>query len=202
MSGVLASGVVNADAAPNPIDLCDGNGASLLTVAPGTGATYRLILRDAASCERLIAEMLLDSNTQLVPRSGGLVSNVSVLENVVLPAVYHGRVARTQLAELVYREFDDCGVTRDAAEALCAKEVADLTLFERRLAALVRALMMRPSLLVMERSFEGLATAAMQEVARFPEHYRRSMPNGTVVILDLAGMMCPEIATDLEVEAQ
>ena len=190
--------VMQAVAGSGGIVLHDSAGAALVEVAPGSGATYRLIVRDAASCERLIAEMLLNARTQVVPQSGGLMSSLSVLENVVLPSVYHGLVAKTQLAELVYREFDDCGVPRKEAEALCAKAVTDLTPFERRLTALVRALMMRPSLLVMERSFEGLSAQAMQEVTRFPEHYRRSVPTGTVVMLDLAGMMCPEIPADLQ----
>ncbi len=201
MSSVIANSGTDAVVVPNKIALCDCTGAPLVTVVPGSGATYRLVVRDASTCERLIADMLLNAQCQLVPRTGGLVSNLSVLENVVLPSIYHGRVARPQLAELVYREFDDCGVARDAAEALCAKAVETLSPFERRLAALVRALMMRPTLLVMERLFEGLATEAMHEVARFPDHYRRSVPSGTVVMLDLAGMVCPPIAADFEAEA-
>jgi ABC-type transporter Mla maintaining outer membrane lipid asymmetry ATPase subunit MlaF len=201
MSGAIETSVVDVDAGSAPIILRDATGVALLEVVPGSGATYRVVVRDAASCEGLIADLLLSAQTQLVARSAGLVSNISVLENVVLPAVYHGRVARTQLAERVYREFHDCGVSRADAEVLCTKTVAELTPFERRLTALVRALMMRPSLLLMERLFEGLPTKAMQEVARFPEYYRRTVPDGTVVIFDLAGMMCPQIAVDFEAEA-
>ena len=79
--------------------------------------------------------------------------------------------------------------------------VFGLTLFERRLAALVRALIMRPALLVLERAFEGLTSQDMQRVARFPEYYHRSVPGGCVIMFDLAGMVSPELATEAQVEA-
>ena len=186
---------------PDTIVLRDGDGKSLLCIAPGIGAIYRVVARDPAVCSRLIEEVLRSPQAELLPRSGGLLSNLSVLENVVLPAVYHRRFARTQLAELVYRDFDDCGMTRAEAEELCGRAVSDLTLFERRLVALVRALIMRPALLVMERAFEGLASQDMQRVALFPEYYHRSVPGGCVIMFDLAGIMCPELATEAEVEA-
>jgi ABC-type transporter Mla maintaining outer membrane lipid asymmetry ATPase subunit MlaF len=182
--------------------LRDGDGESLLCIAPGTGATYRVVARDPAVCSRLIEEVLRSPQAELLPRSGGLLSNLSVLENVVLPAVYHRRVARTKLAELVYRDFDACGMARAEAEELCGRAVSGLTLFERRLAALVRALVMRPALLVMERAFEGLAAQDMQRVARFPDYYHRTAPGGCVIMFDLAGMTCPELATTAEVEAE
>jgi len=183
------------------IVLRDGDGVSLLSIAPGTGATYRVIARDPAACSRMIEEVLRSPHTELVPRSGGLLANLSVLENVVLPAVYHRRVSRTRLAELVYRDFDACGMARAEAEELCGRAISGLTLFERRLAALVRAIIMRPALLVMERAFEGLAAQDMERVARFPEYFQRTVPGGCVIMFDLAGMMCPEVATETEVEA-
>src|SRR3982751_3410554 len=98
MSGAMEESETDTVADPDTIVLRDGMGAPLLRVVPASGATYRVVVRDAASCERLIAELLNSPQAQLLPRSGGLVLNLSVLENVVLPAVYHGRIARTQLA--------------------------------------------------------------------------------------------------------
>jgi ABC-type branched-subunit amino acid transport system ATPase component len=196
--GLTSSGSATG---PDTIVLRDGDGASLLCIAPGTGATYRVIARDPAVCSRLIEEVLRSPHAELVPRSGGLLTNLSVLENVVLPAVYYWRVARGQLAERVYRDFDACGIAPAEAEKLCGSAVFGLTLFERRLAALVRALIMRPALLVLERAFEGLTSQDMQRVARFPEYYHRSVPGGCVIMFDLAGMVCPELATEAQVEA-
>src|SRR4051812_22042889 len=184
------------------IVLRDSDGKSPLCIPPGTGATYRVVARDTAVSTRLIEDILLNPQAELLPQSGGLLSDLTVLENVVLPAVYHRRVARTQLAERVYSDFDACGMARADAEELCGRAVSPLTLFECRMVALVRALIMRPALLVIERAFEGLASQDMQEIARFPDYYHRSVPGGCVVMLDLAGMMCPKVAADAEVEAQ
>ena len=147
-------------------------------------------------------ETLRSAQAELLPRSGGLLSNLSVLENVVLPAVYHGRIARAQLAERVYSEFEGCGLARPQAEALCARAVPELDQFERRLIALVRCLLMRPAVLIMERIFEGLTTHDVERVRRFGEYYRRGMTCGTVILFDLAGMSFPEIAVDVRTEAQ
>jgi len=86
-------GLTSSDSAtgPDTIVLRDGDGVSLLCIAPGTGATYRVIARDPAVCSRLIEEVLRSPHAELVPRSGGLLTNLSVLENVVLPAVYYER---------------------------------------------------------------------------------------------------------------
>ena len=191
-----------AAAFPDTILLRCGHDESPLRIVPASGATYRIIAADAAACSRLVQEILRSPHAELLPRSGGLLSKLSVLENVVLPAAYHGRIASKQLAERVYYEFDVCGLARPEAEAFCARAAPELNQFERRLAALVRCLIMRPAVLVMERLFEGLTTHDMARVARFGEYYRRSVPTGTAIVLDLAGMRCPEIVSDVQVEAQ
>src|SRR4051794_29403774 len=145
--------VSDSASSPETIVLRDGAGESLLCIAPGTGATYRVVAHDAAVCSRLIEELLHSPHSELLPRSGGLLSNLSVLENVVLPAVYHRRVARTKLAERVYRDFDACGIARADAEELCSRAGSGLTLFERRPAGPGGGPGLRPALAVLGGGF-------------------------------------------------
>jgi ABC-type transporter Mla maintaining outer membrane lipid asymmetry ATPase subunit MlaF len=173
-----------------------------LRIVPGSGRTYRITTASDVACRRLVQEALRCPAAELVPRSGGLLSGLSVLENVVLQAVYHHRIARPQLAELVYEEFEACGLDRRQAEALCETAVPDLDEFERRLVALVRSLLMRPAVLVMERIFEGLTARDVERVGRFGDYYRRAVASGTVIVFDLAGMPSPEIASDVRAEAE
>jgi ABC-type branched-subunit amino acid transport system ATPase component len=105
------------------------------------------------------------------------------------------------VAEFVYREFEICGVTRTQAEALCARGVPDLGAFDRRLVALVRSLLMRPAILLLERVFEGIPARDIERAARFGAQYRQAVPGGTVVFFDLAGMSCPDVAPDVQAEA-
>src|SRR4051812_35397108 len=104
---MISPGSTDSDSAtgPDAIVLSDGDGVSLLCIPPGTGATYRVVARDETVCSRSIEELLRSPQAELLPRSAGLLSDLSVLENLLLPAVYHRRVARTQLAETVYRDF-------------------------------------------------------------------------------------------------
>ena len=73
-----------------------------LHIAAASGRTYHIIACDAPACSRLVQETLRSSQAELLPRSGGLLSNLSVLENIAMPVVYHGRVIRRQLTQLVY----------------------------------------------------------------------------------------------------
>jgi ABC-type transporter Mla maintaining outer membrane lipid asymmetry ATPase subunit MlaF len=176
-------------------------GRGPLSIAPGAGKTYRVVARNAAACGRLVRDALRSPHSELVPRMGGLLSGLSVLENILLPAIYHRRVPERGVADLVYREFDDCGLARPAAEALCAREVTELGAFDRRLVALVRSLLLRPAVLLLERVFEGLAEGDAARAARFGTHYRRAVPAGSLVYFDLAGMACPDVGADVRAEA-
>src|SRR4051812_35889451 len=100
-----------------------------LEITPAT--TYRIVARDALACARLVREALRIPEVELVPSSGGLLSNLSVFENIMLPAVYHGRLGKADAAERVYGELEMCGVSRDRAEALCTRSVSELNNFER-----------------------------------------------------------------------
>jgi hypothetical protein len=60
---------------------------------------------------------------------------------------------------------------------------------------------MQPALLLFERLFEGLTAQDMERAASFGAHYRSVVPDGTLIYCDLAGIACPNVAPDLQVEA-
>lgn len=173
-----------------------------LQIAPASGRTYRVVARNAAACGRLVNEALRVPVAELVPRMGGLLAGLTVLENVLLPAVYHHRVPGQEVAAQVYRAFEACGLEQTQADAMCERRVPDLGAFDRRLVALVRSLLMRPAVLLLERVFEGLTAVDAERAARFGSHYRRAVPGGTLVYFDLAGMSCPDVAADVQAESE
>jgi ABC-type lipoprotein export system ATPase subunit len=185
-----------------PIVLHCADGDPPLRIVPASSQTYYVSARSVEACNRLVHEALRHPEMQLVSRSGGLLSNLSVLENMVLPAVYHGRVARPELANRIYQTFDACGLDRQQADALCERSAGEVEGFERLLVALLRALLMRPAVLVLERVFEGLTAEDMKRVAQFPRHYRRVVAAGAVVFIDRAGMACPDIDADVRAAAE
>lgn len=176
--------------------------AAPLRIVPANGQTWCITACNEAACARLVREALRCPAAEVLPRTGGLLSNVSVLENAVLPALYHRRLPVRELADLVYGAFEACDLDRAQADRLCERSVIDLDILAARTVALVRSLLMRPTVLLLERIFEGLTADDMTRVARFGEHYRRVVAGGTLVYFNLAGMPCPEIQADHHGEAE
>ena len=177
-------------------------GGTRVPLEIAVGRTYCITARDEAACARLTREALRCPAAELVPGTGGLLTSLSVLENMLLPALYHRRVAGAQLAERVYRGLEACGLGREETDALSARTIVELDGYERRLVALARSLLMRPPLLLVERIFEGLTMGDMGRVARFGDYYRSAVPGGTLVWFNLAGMPCPDLAADVRAEAE
>jgi hypothetical protein len=67
---------------------------------------------------------------------------------------------------------------------LLAKLPEHMTLYEKRLAAYIRALLERPQLLVAENLAAGLGPTKRKRAARFAEAYHARCPGGTFVQLD------------------
>ena len=172
-----------------------------LRIATACGKTYRIVARSASGCEAVVDDALRSTGVEVVPAFGGLLNGLSVLENVLLPAIYHRRIPALDIAGRVYRVFASCGVGQAQADSLCARSVENLSALESRLVALVRSVLMQPALLLFERLFEGLTAQDMERAASFGAHYRSVVPDGTLIYCDLAGITCPNVAPDVQVEA-
>jgi len=107
----------------------------------------------------------LREKTGIVFKTGGLISNLRVWENIVLPALYHKisdeKIIEKQGMQLL-KEFE------------FKKEpmggIAELTIFEKRLVGLVRALLIKPEILILEYPFEGISES---ERAWFAEKIKK-----------------------------
>jgi ABC-type transporter Mla maintaining outer membrane lipid asymmetry ATPase subunit MlaF len=116
-----------------------------------------------------------------VPANGGLISSLNAWENISLPIAYHTpdklRALPAQLRELL----DELG---GVDERMLARLPEDMTLYEKRLAGFVRALLGSPELMVVENLSAGLGPTKRRRVARFVELYQRRCPGGTWVQLE------------------
>jgi len=116
-----------------------------------------------------------------VPASGGLMSSLNAWENIALPVGYHAPHKLRGAHQEVRALLDEIGGVEDD---LLAKLPEDMTLYERRLAAYLRALLESPDLLVIESLGAGLGPAKRERAARFAEVYRKRCPGGTFVQFD------------------
>jgi ABC-type transporter Mla maintaining outer membrane lipid asymmetry ATPase subunit MlaF len=116
-----------------------------------------------------------------VAASGGLISSLNAWENISLPIAYHAPKKLHALPAQVRELLDELGGVDDR---MLARLPEDMTLYEKRLAGFVRALLQNPELMVVENLAAGLGPTKRRRVARFAEVYQRRCPGGTWVQLE------------------
>jgi ABC-type molybdate transport system ATPase subunit len=94
---------------------------------------------------------------------------------------YHAPQRIPQLFGEVQELLQDLGGVDDS---LLHKLPEDMTLYEKRLAAYVRALLEKPALLLVETAAAGLGPTKRRRTARFAEAYHARCPGGTYVRLE------------------
>jgi ABC-type transporter Mla maintaining outer membrane lipid asymmetry ATPase subunit MlaF len=116
-----------------------------------------------------------------VPADGGLLSSLNAWENISLPVAYHAPQKLAGALAEVHALLANLGGVDDD---LLGKLPEDMTLYERRLAAYIRALLEKPELLVVETLAAGLGPTKRRRTARFAEVYQARCPEGTWVHFD------------------
>ncbi len=113
--------------------------------------------------------------TVRVDRDGGLMSHLSVWKNLILPLEYRARDVE-HAAEDAALLFVLCGEDEANLPRLMGSYPDALSLYERRLAGFVRALLLEPGVLVLDDVFDGLTAAEKEKAARWPEVFRLRFP--------------------------
>src|SRR3970040_532860 len=154
----------------------------------GRGFVYVIEAATPGGLEGLLDDLLEVPGTQVAHGAGGMVSNINVLENVALPALYFGLARSRGFDVRVIEAFGACGVDSAQAEALCRMHPGELGPFEKRLAGFVRSLLMRPDILVYNRFLEGLTGAEMERAIALDAAFRGHHTAGTSVHLMLGDL--------------
>ena len=159
----------------------------------GRGFVYVIEAATPGGLEALLDDLLELPGTQVAHGVGGMVSNINVLENIALPALYFGLARSREFDAQIIEAFGACGVNDAQAEALCRKHPGEVGPFEKRLASFVRSLLMRPDVLVYNRFLEGLTGAEMERAVALDAVYRGRNPAGTSVYLMLGDLPTRQI---------
>jgi ABC-type transporter Mla maintaining outer membrane lipid asymmetry ATPase subunit MlaF len=154
----------------------------------GRGFVYVVEAATPGGLEALLDDLLEVPGTEVAHGVGGMVSNINILENIALPALYFGLARSREFDARVIQAFGACGVDSAHAEALCRMHPGALGAFEKRLAGFVRSLLMRPDILVYNRFLEGLTGAEMERAFALDAVYREHNPGGTSVYLMLGDL--------------
>ena len=166
----------------------------------GRGLIYSLAARTPAELETVLEQLLQLPASQVADHVGGLVNNINILENIALPALYHGLAPVAEIERKILETFAGCGLDGAQVEMLCRKRPGELGAFEKRLAGFVRGILSRPEVLIYSRFFEGLTRTEMTRAAALNSVFRERCPDGTAVYLMLSDMpdLQPECHHSLE----
>lgn len=164
-----------------------GSGASC-EIELGRGLDYSVTARTPAELEALLEQLLQLPASQVADGVGSLINNINILENIALPALYHGFARVTEIEREVLETFAACGVDGAQAEALFRKLPGEIGPFDKRMAGFVRSLLARPEVLIYSRFFEGLTRTEMARAAALNTVFRNRRSDGTAVYLMLSDM--------------
>jgi len=117
-----------------------------------------------------------------VTHEGGLINNLTLLENVVLPLVYHGVLGFQEAKLRGVALFHDFGITEEGG-----LRPASSTPAARRLAQLARALLAEPALFLLEDPLEDMDSATALLIRRALERVCAAGRAGVIVATEKPG---------------
>lgn len=148
------------------------------------GFSYCLVVRSESQRKAVLESLAAFPNSAIVASNGGLISNLRVWENIVLPAQYHAIEVGGKLDDAVADILDKCGLRdEESLSQLLRKSPDQLSLYEKRLVGFVRAMLMSPEMMVYDSLHEGLSPREMLKTARFDRIFRLYYPFRTSVLL-------------------
>jgi len=121
---------------------------------------------------------LLQQRIGVVAPAGGLISNLKVWENILLPMEYHLGISQQEMEERGEAALRAVGFHRALHEL-----PGHLSLFEHRLAAQARSFAMQPGLLVYNELLSGLKENDQGRLAGNALAYHRDRPGTTSLFL-------------------
>jgi ABC-type transporter Mla maintaining outer membrane lipid asymmetry ATPase subunit MlaF len=160
----------------------------------GRGLTYSIAVPTPQDLEILLEQLLELPGSQVADSVGGLVNDITVLENMALPSLYHRLATVAETERGILDALAACGLDGAQAQSLLRKRPGELTALEKRTAGFARGLLSGPRVLVYSRFFEGLTRTEMARAAGLNAVYRERHPEGTAVYLMLRDM--PDLQPD------
>lgn len=168
--------------------LCSADSGACCDIELGRGLSYLISVRSLREIDALTGQLLGLPAARMADNVGGLINNITILENIALPVLYHRMAPVAEVERLIVGAFADCGVDGEAADVICRKRPGEASAFEKRLAGFVRCLVSHAEILVYSRFLEGLTRTEMGRAASLNEVFRARCPDGTAIYLMLNDM--------------
>lgn len=122
-------------------------------------------------------------NVGVVWHGGGIISNLKVWENILLPAMYHTGYAPENAEDAVRDVLRRFNIEGDGLERFLHSLPGKLPMHERLLVGFVRVMFMNPDIMIFDSIFEGINPESADALARTAVEMRRGKPSMTMALV-------------------
>ena len=168
------------------IDL-EGNSPQRFSFELGRGKCYQMLFRSRARYSGTLRTLSRCAGVGCVMHDGGLISNLDVRENLLLPIAYRTPEFLDEAALHAREVLAACGQSTDDISRLLMALPGSLTVIERRMVGFVRTILMNPDVVVFDRILDELAPEETQHAQVFHRIWRACFPFRTAIYLDYEG---------------
>lgn len=149
----------------------------------GKGLRYRVIIHDEHDKENFLRAFMRPPETALLVSDGGLLSNIRVDENLLLPLSYRG-LDTASIEARVIELFGQCGLDSIQTRQLLKRLPHQLSSYQKRVVGFIRSILIQPRVMVYATIWYEVSPAEIQQILGFDEIFRRYVPACTTVFVD------------------
>jgi ABC-type uncharacterized transport system YnjBCD ATPase subunit len=186
--------------------LTDASQRVLLTVPLDTGGRHRLVVHEGNTVPLILEALETVPGVGVLPADGGLLSDVSVADNLSLALRYGVKADAATVRgweATLQRAFRACGWSHARINTIGRELPMNLERTERWLIGFVRHLLRPSELLVLDRIFLGLSRRQSDAVLAMQAVHHEFHPTRPALFIDLDAYDLPtladcQITTELE----
>ena len=149
----------------------------------GRGLRYRVVIPEEQDKNLFLRLLLRPPQTALLSSDGGLLGNLKIDENLLLPLGYRG-VDSVLLEPRVIALFERCGLDRMQTSKLLSRLPHQISSYQKRVVGFVRSVLMQPRVMVYDSIWHRVSQAEKQQLIGFDEILRSESPTCTSVFVD------------------
>lgn len=147
------------------------------------GNRYVVVVHSEEDKAKFLELFLRPPETAIISPDGGLLNNIRVDENLLLPVSYHGLLTEST-ERLIVELFGACGLSEKGTRDLLIKLPSELSLYQKRLVGFVRSALMNSRAIVYDSIWSGVSKAEIEQIQRFDSIFRHYSPAHTAIYLD------------------
>ncbi len=162
---------------------------------PASGRVFLLDKETYALSEKDSCRLL--SRIGVVLKDGGLISNLKVWENIMLPVSYHTGKKPEDLETKVKQRFNEAGIDVPYLKELIGRLPGPLPVHEKRLIGLIRAMLMEPELIIYDSLFEGLSPDMSDRLMQMTMNFHAEKQGRTSVYITFDEQSIKNVRADI-----